>query len=106
MNFLTFIWKLSVQIIAYSVKMYLKKIIEQSKMSTKLKETLTHSWQHIQYNLFPWIEVAIGELTEKHQQLITVLEAVKIEQFIPTSPLSAESPPCNRQATPRRLLRR
>lgn len=85
-------------------KIYLQKTTGQSKMSAKLKETLTHSWQYIQYNLFPWIEVAIGELTEKQQQLVTVLEAVKIEQFIPNPPLSVGRPQSNRQAIARAFI--
>ncbi|WP_192483024.1 MULTISPECIES: transposase [Cysteiniphilum] len=70
-------------------------------MSAKLKQTLTHSWQHIQYNLFPWIEVAIGRLTEKNQQLVTILEMIKLEHFIPTPKPSVGRPRCNRQAIAR-----
>jgi len=37
----------------------------------------------IQGTLFPWLEEELDPLTEKQQQLITILELVRIEQFLP-----------------------
>jgi transposase len=36
----------------------------------------------IQENLFPWLEESLGHLSKKQQQLITVLEFARIEEFI------------------------
>ncbi len=50
----------------------------------KLNKKLSQYWHHIQGNLFPWLKEALGPLTEKHHQLITVLEFARLEEFIPT----------------------
>jgi hypothetical protein len=50
-----------------------------SQLITKLSQY----WDRIQGTLFPWLEEEIDPLTEKQQQLITILELVRIEQFIP-----------------------
>ena len=39
-------------------------------------------WLGIQGNLFPWLEEELGPLTEKQQQLVTVLEIVRLEAFL------------------------
>src|SRR5437773_7325995 len=49
----------------------------------KLGETLSQCWSKIQGTLFPELEEELDPLTEKQQQLITILEVVRIEQFIP-----------------------
>src|SRR5271166_4923260 len=51
----------------------------------QLKDTLSSFWNNIQVKLFPWIEEELPPLTEKQQQLITILEVVRIEDFIPSS---------------------
>jgi hypothetical protein len=38
----------------------------------------------IQGNLFPWLQEELGPLTEKQQQLVTVLELSRVEEFIPS----------------------
>jgi hypothetical protein len=43
---------------------------------------LSQHWSMIQGTLFPWLREELDPLTEKHQQLVTVLEAVRVEQFI------------------------
>ena len=48
-----------------------------------LTETVSQFWSNIQGALFPYLEEVLDPLTEKQQQLITVLEIVRIEQFIP-----------------------
>jgi hypothetical protein len=49
----------------------------------RLIGSLSKFWDRIQGTLFPWLEEEIDPLTEKQQQLITILELVRIEQFIP-----------------------
>ena len=48
-----------------------------------LTETVSQFWANIQGTLFSYLEDQLDPLTEKQQQLITVLEVVRIEQFIP-----------------------
>ncbi len=47
-----------------------------------LRDTLSMYWLTIQGNLFPWLEEELGPLTEKQQQLVTVLEMVRLEAFL------------------------
>lgn len=48
-----------------------------------LVESLSQYWLNIQRSLFPWLEEELGELTEKQRQLVSTLELVKVEKFIP-----------------------
>lgn len=49
----------------------------------QLISSLSQYWQKIQGTLFPWLEVELEPLTEKQQQLVSILELVRIEQFLP-----------------------
>jgi hypothetical protein len=49
---------------------------------SKLGQTLSQYWSKIQGTLFPQLEEELDPLTEKQQHLITILEVVRIEQFI------------------------
>lgn len=46
-----------------------------------LVEKLSGYWLKIQKSLFPRLEEELGEITEKEQKLVTILEVVKIEKF-------------------------
>jgi len=50
----------------------------------KLLENLSQYWLTIQGTLFPWLKEELGELTEKQQLLITVLEMIRIEEHLPS----------------------
>lgn len=50
---------------------------------SKLGQTIAQYWSKIQGSLFPRLEEELDSLTQKQQQLITILEVVRIEQFIP-----------------------
>jgi hypothetical protein len=50
---------------------------------SQLTETLSHYWNKIQGSLFPWLEEELDPLTEKQQQLVAILELVRIEEFLP-----------------------
>lgn len=45
--------------------------------------SLSHTWDHIQSFLFPLLWEEIGALTEKQQQVVQVLELVKVETHLP-----------------------
>jgi len=47
-----------------------------------LTENVSQFWSNIQDNLFPYLEETVDFLTKKQQQLVTVLEVIRIEQFI------------------------
>ncbi len=46
---------------------------------------LSQYWGNIQGSLLPWLEEQLDPMTEKQQQLVTILEVVRIEQFLPDS---------------------
>ena len=50
---------------------------------SQLTSTLSQYWASIQGTLFPWLEEELDPLTKKQQQLIEILELVRIEEFIP-----------------------
>lgn len=43
---------------------------------------MSQAWLNIQSSLFPWLTEELGPLTVKQQALITILEQVRIEEFI------------------------
>lgn len=50
---------------------------------SQLGRSLSKCWENIQGSLFPWLEEELDPLTKKQKQLITILEIVRIEEFIP-----------------------
>ena len=49
-----------------------------------LKETLIGYWLHVQHELLPWLDDAVGPLGEHHRQLVSVLGLARIEAFVPS----------------------
>ena len=49
----------------------------------QVHEKLSHTWRHIQSFLFPMIWDELGELTAKQKLLISVLETIKLEEYLP-----------------------
>lgn len=50
---------------------------------SQLLSKLSQYWNKIQESLFPWIEEELGPLTQKQKQLVSILEMVRIERFLP-----------------------
>jgi len=69
-----------------------------------LKEKLSQYWLKIQKSLFPYLEEELGELTEKEQKLVTILEMVKIEKFTVSMRGLYGRPPKERAAIARALV--
>ena len=61
-----------------------------------LSASLSGYWQTIQGQLFPWLEEELGPLSERHRQLVTVLETARLEAFVPRSPGRPGRPPAGR----------
>jgi len=47
-----------------------------------LKQTISHYWEKIQGTLFPLLEEVLPPLTQKQQQLVSILEVLRIEDFV------------------------
>lgn len=50
-----------------------------------LRDTLAQKWEQIQGSLFPWLVEEIGEINEKQQQLISILELLRVEKYVLSS---------------------
>ena len=50
---------------------------------SQLTATLSQYWTTIQGSLFPQLQEELDPLTKKQQQLIEILELVRVEEFIP-----------------------
>ena len=46
-------------------------------------DSLSRFWERIQGSLFPDLEEELSPLTEKQLQLVSTLEMVRIERFLP-----------------------
>lgn len=66
--------------------------------------TLSRFWERIQGSLFPELEEELGPLTEKQQQLVVILEVVRIEQFLPRFLGCVGRPPKDRAALARAFV--
>ena len=49
----------------------------------RLLDSLSQYWSNIQRGLFPWLMEELGELTEKQRLLVSILEMVRVEEFVP-----------------------
>jgi len=65
---------------------------------------ISQSWTHIQATLFPFLREELGPLSEKHQQLITVLEFAHVEASIAYRGICAGAPPSDRRALARAFV--
>ncbi len=67
-------------------------------------KNLSQCWIHIQNTLFPFLREERGPLSEKHQQLIAVLEFARVEDCIGYRGICAGAPPADRQALARAFV--
>jgi hypothetical protein len=66
--------------------------------------TLSQFWLTVQGTLFPWLEVELGELSQKQKQLVSILEMIGIERFITMSRGDVGRPPEDRRAIARSFV--
>jgi len=52
---------------------------------SNFKKTLSQYWERIQGSLFPWLEEELDSLTKKQMSLVSILEIIRIEKFVPES---------------------
>jgi hypothetical protein len=71
---------------------------------SRLRDTLSQTWFNIQTNLFSWLSEELGPLTEKQQELVTILELIRIEEFIYSSRGFPGRPPQDRTAIARAFV--
>lgn len=69
-----------------------------------LEATLSQFWLTVQGGLFGWLEEEIGELNGKQQQLVKILELLRIENFVKWPGRVKGRPPEDRQAIARAFV--
>jgi hypothetical protein len=70
----------------------------------QLTKKLSQFWNNIQGTLFPWLEDKLDPLTAKQQQLVTTLELIRIENFLPDCRGFEGRPPKSRSAIARSFV--
>jgi hypothetical protein len=68
----------------FSVMVLVTNHHAESDADMHLRDSLTNTWDHIQAYLFPWLIEELGPLTEMHEQVITVLEVARVDDFVQT----------------------
>jgi len=67
-------------------------------MSSDLLDAMKARWNHIQGSLLPWLQEEIDPLTEPLGRLVTTLDVIGLEAFVPEPPRGAGRPPEDRRA--------
>jgi hypothetical protein len=65
---------------------------------------LFNTWRRIETELFPNLEEEIGPLPERYRKRVTVLEFVRVAEFLPYPHGAAGRPPADRAALARALI--
>ena len=61
-------------------------------------------WNHIQGYLFPWLREEVDPMTEALGRLVTTLDVIGLEAFVPEPPRGAGRPPDDRRALARAFV--
>src|SRR5271165_2030809 len=61
-------------------------------------------WNHIQGYLFPWLREEVEPMTEALGRLVTTLDVIGLEAFVPEPPRGAGRPPDDRRALARAFV--
>jgi len=69
-----------------------------------LRETLSSCWRRFQDELFPWLGEAVGPLSERHKQLVMVLDLSRVEALTPHWHGLPGRPPSERTALARAFV--
>lgn len=66
------------------------------KGQMSFRSTLSQMWFNLQYKLFPFLEENLGELSKQNKEIASVLELVRIENFLPDYRWGKGRPPKDR----------
>src|ERR1700731_1462389 len=61
-------------------------------------------WNHIQGSLFPWLREEVDPITEALGRLVTTLDVIGLEAFVPEPPRGRGRPPEDRRALARAFV--
>ena len=73
-------------------------------MSDDPLEAMKVRWNYIQRSLFPWLREDVDPITEALGQLVTTLDVIGLEAFVPEPPRGPGRPPEDRRALARAFV--
>ncbi len=73
-------------------------------MSDDPLDAMKARWIHIQGSLFPWLREEVDPITEALGQLVTTLDVIGLEAFVPEPPRGPGRPPEDRRALARAFV--
>jgi hypothetical protein len=73
-------------------------------MSDDPLDAMKARWNHIQGSLFPWLREEVDPLTEALGRLVTTLDVIGLEAFVPEPPRGPGRPPEDRRALARAFV--
>jgi len=59
-------------------------------MTTDPLDAMKARWNHIQGSLFPWLREEVDPITEALGRLVTTLDVIGLEAFVPEPPREAQ----------------
>src|SRR5271165_5636232 len=76
----------------------------RSKRTDDPLDAMKARWNHIQGYLFPWLREEVEPMTEALGRLVTTLDVIGLEAFVPEPPRGAGRPPDDRRALARAFV--
>src|ERR1035437_2552965 len=73
-------------------------------MSDDPLDAMKARWNHIQGSLFPWLREEVDPITEALGQLVTALDVIGLEAFVPEPPRGPGRPREDRRALARAFV--
>jgi hypothetical protein len=73
-------------------------------MTTDPLDVMKSRWNHIQGSLFPWLREEVDPMTETLGRLVTTLDVIGLEAFVPEPPRGPGRPPEDRRALARAFV--
>src|SRR5271165_576572 len=73
-------------------------------MSDDPLDAMQARWNHIQGTLFPWLREEVDPITEALGRLVTTLDVIGLEAFVPEPPRGPGRPPGDRRALARAFV--
>ena len=73
-------------------------------MSDDPLDAMKARWLHIQGSLFPWLREEVDPMTEALGRLVTTLDVIGLEAFVPDPPRGLGRPPEDRRALARAFV--
>lgn len=73
-------------------------------MSDDPLDAMKARWIHIQGSLFPWLREEVDPMTEALGRLVTTLDVIGLEAFVPDPPRGPGRPPEDRRALARAFV--